>query len=200
MQLGRGCRARRDLIEAGLSEPALDGPVLWGLFGGAPAATAARWRQGDDGLSSVLPARGRQRGVGYGWFRRGRRWCAFRHELGHMEACGPRRRLQPPRRSSPRGRPRTQHHATTPKKELVHLIRHPDRPAVGDRHAQVRDCCLEVVHEAGDGAGQFGLVVLDQTVGQVAGDGAGSRFRSGTVGYFVPEAFSINDPRSARRR
>ena len=44
-------------------------------------------------------------------------------------------------------------------------IRRSDGAAMRDRHPQVRDASLEVVHEAGDGARQLGLVLLDQTFG-----------------------------------
>ena len=43
---------------------------------------------------------------------------------------------------------------------------------MGDRHPQVGDAGLEVVHEAGDRAGQLGLVVGDHAFGELAGDGA----------------------------
>lgn len=43
----------------------------------------------------------------------------------------------------------------------------PDRPAVGDRQAQVRDAGLEVVLETGDGARQLALIVANDAIGQV---------------------------------
>ena len=50
---------------------------------------------------------------------------------------------------------------------------------MGDRHAKLRDTGVKVVHEVGNGAGQFGLVLLDQTFGQLAGDGARRRLIGG---------------------
>jgi len=47
-----------------------------------------------------------------------------------------------------------------------------DCAAVGDRHAQVRDAGLEVVHEAGGGTGELGFVVCNHIRSEVAGDGA----------------------------
>ena len=58
-------------------------------------------------------------------------------------------------------------------------VRGPDRPAVGDRHPQVRDAGLEVIQEAGCGTGQLGLEVSDHAIGEVAGDGARRRLVAG---------------------
>ena len=55
--------------------------------------------------------------------------------------------------------------------EALEEIRGPDGAAVIDRHAQVGDAGLEVVHEARRGAGQLGLVVGEDTVGALTGDG-----------------------------
>ena len=57
-------------------------------------------------------------------------------------------------------------------KQALEKIGRPNRAAMGDRHPQMRDTAFEVVLEAGDGAWQCGLVVLDQTRGQITGDGA----------------------------
>jgi hypothetical protein len=50
---------------------------------------------------------------------------------------------------------------------------------VGDRHPKGRDAGFEVVLEAGDGAWQFALGVLDQTFRQLARNGAGRRLVGG---------------------
>jgi hypothetical protein len=49
-------------------------------------------------------------------------------------------------------------------------IRGPERPAVGDREAQVRDAGLEVVRKACHRVRQLALIVGDQAGAQLAGD------------------------------
>ena len=51
---------------------------------------------------------------------------------------------------------------------------------MGDRHAQMRDAGVKVVQQAGDGAGHLDLVFLDQTFGQLAGDGSARRLIGGS--------------------
>ena len=55
--------------------------------------------------------------------------------------------------------------------QTLQKVRCPDGSAVGDRHAQVRDGRLEVIHEAGHGTRQLAVIVADQPLGQVTGNG-----------------------------
>lgn len=48
-----------------------------------------------------------------------------------------------------------------------------------DQHPQVRDASFEVVHEAGDRAGQRNLEVNHHACGELAGDGPGRRLVDG---------------------
>jgi hypothetical protein len=58
-------------------------------------------------------------------------------------------------------------------------VRRPDRPAVGDRHPQMRDAGLEVVREAAHGSGQLGRDVGADAGGEAVGDGTRRRLLAG---------------------
>src|SRR5512132_220763 len=59
--------------------------------------------------------------------------------------------------------------------QTLEEVRRPDRPAVGDRHPQMRDAGLEVVREAAHGSGQLGREVGDDAGREIAGDGTRRR-------------------------